>query len=211
MKNKYNKNKLFRNIYSLIKGKDVLDIGCIEHTINSKIDNPFWVHQFLKDNANVLGIDILKDEVKYLCDEGYNMKVANAETFELDKKFDVIFAGELIEHLSNPGLLLRQSKKHLKKDGLLILTTPNTFYLPRLLKCIKNIEDDPDVNPEHTTWFSPSTLCTLLTREGFDTISIKKFDAAAPKITLKSKFKNGLSGFLSKDIKGSLLVVAVKK
>lgn len=208
MNKKYNKSELFKIIYPLIKDKNVLDVGCIEHTSNAKIKNIFWVHNFLNDNSNVLGIDILEDDVKVLCDEGYNMEVANAETFELDKKFDVIFAGELIEHLSNPGLFLRQSRKHLKRNGYFVLTTPNTFYLPRLLGCIKNIEDNPIVNEEHTTWFSPSTLYSLLTREGFRILDIKRFDATAPKTTIKSRFKNGLSGFLSKEIKGSLLVIA---
>ena len=206
-KDKYKKNELFRSIYPFIKDKDVLDVGCVEHNSKARQENPFWVHEFLKDNSNVLGIDILEGEVKALCSKGYNMKVANAETFELGVKFGVIFAGELIEHLSNPGLFLSQSKKHLRKHGYLILTTLNTFYLPRLLKCIKNIEDDPQVNPEHTTWFSPSTLRALLNREGFDIISIKRFDATAPKETFRSKLKN----ILNKNIKGSLLVIAKMK
>lgn len=208
MKDKYNKSELFREIYPLINGRDVLDIGCIEHTVGAKINNPFWVHDFLKNNCNVLGIDILERDVKALCEEGYNMKVANAETFELGREFDAIFAGELIEHLSNPGLFLQQSKKHLKENGLLIITTPNTFYTPRLVGCIVKINDDPMVNIQHTNWFSPSTLKTLFEREGFNIVSIKRFDAAALKKTHTSRLKRSINKTLKKEVKGSLLVVA---
>lgn len=205
------KSELFKEIYTLIKSKDVLDVGCIEHTAIAKIKNPFWVHDFLNDNCNVLGIDILNNDINTLSKKGYNMKVANAETFELSKKFDIIFAGELIEHLSNPGLFLQQSKKHLKKGGLVILTTPNTFYAPRLFGCIKKVNDDPLVNKEHTNWFSPSTITTLLEREGFDVISIKRFDAASQLETFKSKFKKGINKTFNNKIKGSLLIIAEVK
>ncbi len=209
MKSKgYSKSELFNEILPLIKGKDVLDVGCVEHTINAIADNPFWVHSFLRDNSNVLGIDILEKEIKVFVAGGWNMKVANAETFELKEKFDVIFAGELIEHLSNPGLFLQQSKKHLKKNGLLVITTPNTFYAPRLLRSIFTLNDDPVANEEHTNWFSPTTLKTLFEREGFDIEYIKRFDAASLIKTSTSRFKKGFNRILKKDIRGSLLVVA---
>lgn len=205
---KYNQSELFKNIYPLVKDKSVLDIGCVEHTSESKNKNPFWVHEFLNDCCNVLGIDILEKDVNNLRNEGYNMRVANAETFMLDKKFDVVFAGELIEHLSNPGLFLQRSRDHLKDNGYLLLTTPNAFYPPRLLGCIRTMADDPTVNEEHTSWFSPTTLKTLLNREGFDVLYIKRFDATAPRKTIKSKAKKMFGRLLNKEIKGSLLVIA---
>ena len=40
---------------------------------------------------------------------------------------DGIFAGELIEHLENPGLFLSECKRVLKRNGVIIITTPNPF------------------------------------------------------------------------------------
>lgn len=209
-KEKIKKSELFQILIPFIKGKDVLDIGCVEHNTSSRLKNPFWIHQFLKDNCNVLGIDILKEDVKTLCSKGYNMKVGNAETFNLRKKFNVIFAGELIEHLSNPGLFIQQSKKHLKDEGLLILTTPNTFYVPRMLRSLAG-NDNPLVNEEHTSWFSPSTLQTLLGREGFKVIDIKRFEASTIKTSLKARIKKIFNKTFNYNIKESLLVIAQSK
>ena len=211
-KERIKKSELFVTIYPLIKGKKILDVGCVEHSSSAKDKNPFWVHDFLKSNGNVLGIDILKNDVDILKKEGYNMIVADAETFELQREFDIIFAGELIEHLSNPGLFLQQSKKHMNKNSLLILTTPNTFYSPRLFGCIGKLTDDPLVNEEHTNWFSPTTIKTLLEREGFDVLEIKRFDAVAEDIPLKARIKRSLNKTLKKEVKGSLLIIAeIKK
>ena len=38
-----------------------------------------------------------------------------------NKKFDLIFALSVLDHLENPIEILRNFKKHLKKDGRLIL------------------------------------------------------------------------------------------
>jgi cyclopropane fatty-acyl-phospholipid synthase-like methyltransferase len=48
------------------------------------------------------------------------------ESFDFtDKKYDLIIAVEVIEHLYSTRHFLEETKKKLKKKGLLILTTPN--------------------------------------------------------------------------------------
>ena len=42
-----------------------------------------------------------------------------------DVKFDCVICQEVIEHIENPWLLLRKINKVIKKDAILILTTPN--------------------------------------------------------------------------------------
>ena len=48
---------------------------------------------------------------------------ADAQAFEVDA--DVIFAGELIEHLWNPDGLIDSAAKSLPERGWLVITTPN--------------------------------------------------------------------------------------
>ena len=74
---------------------------------------------------NVVGIDINTSNVERLKRLGYdNIYIASAETFELQQQFDTIIAGELIEHLANPGLFLQQARKHLAPNGRIVITTP---------------------------------------------------------------------------------------
>jgi len=171
-------NERFKLIKPYIEDKDVLDVGCCdwcEQLIRGKNMHyeiaEGWLHGNIKKYAkNALCIDISKECIEFLKDKGYNAKVANAESFDLNQKFDVIVAGELIEHLSNFQGFFNSAKKHLREDGLLILTTPNVFYFKEALFLI--LRGYPSVNPDHTCWFDEITLRQLLDRFGFSVVKL---------------------------------------
>jgi len=152
-------------ITELVKGKDVIDVGGIKHTINSE-KNEFWLHKKLVESANsVLGIDILEEDVQRARKLGYNFIYGNAEQLDsyVNRKFDVCVAGELIEHLANPGLFLRSARNLLKDNGILVITTPNVFTLGNILRILKYIlRIESRVNKEHKAWYCFSTLRQLL-------------------------------------------------
>lgn len=143
---------------------DVLDVGVVQHDIKNA-SNKTWLHEKIYDFVGVnevVGIDMLDEEIKMLQERGYNVQAQNAEKMDFNRKFDTIVAGELIEHLSNPGKFLRKSSQHLRPGGSLIITTPNTFNILRFLYLIKNGE--VPCNPEHTGWYDPKTLNQLAHR-----------------------------------------------
>jgi SAM-dependent methyltransferase len=149
-----------------VKGPKVLDVGCTSHTL--EVGSPHWLHGRLRETpSSVTGIDISQENVETLRRAGFaNLHVQSAESFELAETFDTIVAGELIEHLANPGLFLRQARRHLNDGGTVVLTTPNPFslayFLYAFLKFPKTCQ-----NPEHTCWFCPRTMTELAERSGF--------------------------------------------
>ena len=127
---------VFEFLESKSKGKRVLDCGAAgEEGIGD--DSAYWLHGHIKKNADyVLGFDIEKKAVEKLRKNGYNIVQGDCENLKLDgvgKEFDLAFAGEIIEHLSKPGDFLDGLKKYLKKDGEVIITTPNAFSVFRFL------------------------------------------------------------------------------
>ncbi len=42
-----------------------------------------------------------------------------------DEFFDIVYAGEVFEHLYNPDFFLQEASRVLKKGGFIILSTPN--------------------------------------------------------------------------------------
>ncbi len=90
---------------------------------------------------------------------------------DLDRKFDTIVAGEVIEHLSNPGKFLESCKKHLKPNGRLIITTPYPFALMNIVYAILKFPKTCS-NPEHTQWFCLSNLRELARRYNYRIVSI---------------------------------------
>ena len=152
-------------IPTLIKDMDVLDVGCVEHSIENRRTGR-WLHEHLRRSASrILGLDYEHEEINKLRREGYNVLAADATAFEIDRQFDAVVAGELIEHLSNPGLFLECAHAHLSDEGLMVLTTPNAncliYFLENLLLG-KEID-----NPDHVSLYSPTTISLLLKRHGF--------------------------------------------
>ncbi len=147
-------------ITPLLAGRNVLDIGAA-----SGLNRPDWVHAGIARVASrVVGIDIDADKVAAARARGYDLRKVNAEGFDLGESFDVVFAGELIEHLADFSSFLRCAKAHLKPAGRLVLTTPNAFALSNF---IYRWGGKARIHQEHTCWFCEDTLTTLLRREGF--------------------------------------------
>lgn len=159
-------NARFDYIQPYIEGATVLDIGVVQHDIDST-ERDMWLHGLIADRAAYCkGIDIDEEGVEYLEEEGYDVELADAESFELGESFDVIVAGEIIEHLSNVGRFLDSVGAHLDENGVFIVTTPNPFYWGRFRDIL--LFGDKPVNPEHTCWFDSDTLEQVLDRHGFE-------------------------------------------
>ena len=143
----------------------VLDVGFYGQGVLET--DPNWVHGILKKQAaEVWGVDL---EFGVLPGPAAQYLKASAENFDFPVKFDVIFAGDLIEHLSNPGLFLDSCYRNLKDDGRLILTTPNCFNLYNLAEKLSKFE--PTVNSDHTCYFNTKTLKKLLAKNKWATES----------------------------------------
>ena len=192
-------------IIPLVQGKKVLDCGGIDHdNFALKHQRGLWLHDLLVQYAaSVLGVDILEDKVKEMNRRGYHFICQNVETLNLPEKFDVVVAGEIIEHLSNPGLFLQSIKAVLKEDGILILTTPNVHAILRLLQVLLSGEA---VHPEHTCWFSGKTLQQLLRLNGYQVRQLYWCNAEAHHWSIELFRK--LVSRVRKDLGQTLLIIA---
>ncbi len=166
-----------------VKGPSVLDIGCAGHV--PEPNSPYWLHgRIRKQFQDVVGIDINRENVGKLLKLGYtNIFVADAQNFSFSTTFDTIVAGEVIEHLSNPGEFLKNCKIHLKPYGRLVITTPYPFSLLHILYAIKNFPKTCS-NSEHTLWLCPQTLKELAKRYKLSVIHVEliedyRFDAGS--------------------------------
>ena len=151
---------------ALVSGPDVLHVGCVNHEPDPL--SPRWIHgRLLHRFPDAVGLDIDAGHIAELERMGYrNLTIANAETFDLGRRFDTILAGELIEHLSNPGAFLARCHAHLKPGGRVILSTPFPFSLAYSAYALAKYPKTCS-NAEHTTWYCPATLGELARREGF--------------------------------------------
>ena len=146
----------------LIEEKDVLDIGSIGQTNTYNLFDLYQAVNF----KSLTGIDLPEAEetVKSSFHIDYSKEnrdvsilSGNMEDYSFNKEFDVIVAGDVLEHVENQGLFLKNILKHLRQDGKFILTTPNAKALPVIFK----------PNPTHTLWHDKYTLRRILDISGF--------------------------------------------
>ncbi len=176
-------------VSDLIRTSDnVLDVGFWGHGVTWT--SPHWVHKILLQHARgVWGLDVVFDKGKLPQPSTFYYQ-GSAESFSTQNKFDVIFAGDLIEHLSNPGLFLSRAKEHLKEGGRLILSTPNTFNLFNIAEKVS--KGEPTVNKDHTCYFNSKTITQLLQKNGWEVLQVSYLYSLEPGFeeSWKKKFLN---------------------
>jgi SAM-dependent methyltransferase len=89
-------------------------------------------------------------------------------SFLNSQQFDVILAASIIEHLSNPGLMLKSFATLCNPNGRIIIVTPHVFGLLQFIRVAFYRREA--VNPQHTCWFSISILTELCSRYGLTPI-----------------------------------------
>lgn len=157
-----------------VAGKDVLDVGCVDHSADME-QGAGWLHGHIRRHArSTLGLDLEAEEVAKLVTRGYDVVCGDAEQVDLGRTFEVVVAGELIEHLSNPGRFLDNMARHLVPGGEILLTTPNPFYPKRLAEVF--VGGKAQVHPQHVSWYCPQTLEAALRRAGYVDIQVVPFN-----------------------------------
>jgi len=158
------------------RGKRVLHLGCTNYPYTEDaIQKNMLLHFELEKCSNELyGFDFDQPGIDILVNAGSkNLFQANLERLEnvpLDKTFDIIIAGEMIEHLSNAGLFLSGIKRFMDHDTRLILTTVNAYCAMRFIIYTlrgRGGENEP-VHPDHVSYYSYRTLKLMLDRHDFD-------------------------------------------
>jgi 2-polyprenyl-3-methyl-5-hydroxy-6-metoxy-1,4-benzoquinol methylase len=112
------------------KNKKVLDMGCRDGILTR--------HFIEKNEVTGLDIDQLALEA---CREKLNIETKWAD-FSLQipiptSSFDVVVAGEVIEHLPYPEITIAEISRILKPEGLFIGSVPNSYHIKNRLRVLK--------------------------------------------------------------------------
>ena len=155
-------------------GKKVLHLGCANYPYTQhSIDNDMLLHRDLEKTASrVYGFDFDQPGLDILAENGssdlYQADLERLDEVDLAETFDVIVAGEMIEHLNNPGLFLNGIQRFMSADTRLLLTTINAYCGMRFLwyglRGRGGLQEP--VHPDHVAYYSYSTLSLLVKRHG---------------------------------------------
>ncbi len=103
---------------------DILDVGCAQGTL---------ALQLAEAGHRVMAIDLRQEFLDYAASRYEYGEIdfvqGNVLDLELNRKFDLVFASQIVEHLVYPLKMVVGLKKLLKPGARLVVTTPNWHYL----------------------------------------------------------------------------------
>jgi 2-polyprenyl-3-methyl-5-hydroxy-6-metoxy-1,4-benzoquinol methylase len=173
VKNYYNPNiiikcftKIISNVPALPSYKinsKILDVGCGAGDTLVLLKEMGW---------KTYGLEIDKQAVSIAKKRGLTVRLGTYKELSAfpNNYFDTVRLYHVIEHLDNPLLCLKLIRNKLKKDGEVILGTPN--YLSLASKIFGKYWYHLDT-PRHIFVFSPKNLQMLVKKAGFKKTKIE--------------------------------------
>lgn len=163
------KSQTFKNIVSEfdLGNKAVWDIGCTYGE---------FLMYFGKGSE---GVTIVQEETDYAITRGLAVVTGNIEDpgFSVEKKFDVIFANNIFEHLYSPHNFLMKIKKNLAPEGLLILGVP---CIPKIVSLLRFKKFRGSLASNHINYFTRDTLVKTVESAGWRVEACRSFHFAHP-------------------------------
>jgi len=155
-----------------VRNQSVLHVGCTDYPITKqRLNNKTLLHAALGESGKkVFGIDNSEEGIQILRDYGFdNVALMDAETMNLKGRYDLIVAGDVLEHMTNPGLFLARTADLLEEQGTLVISVPNAFSFNVLKYALTTGEP---THKDHTYYFSVKTLVELCGRFGFTPVAL---------------------------------------
>jgi 2-polyprenyl-3-methyl-5-hydroxy-6-metoxy-1,4-benzoquinol methylase len=151
-------------------GERVLDVGCAEGRFTAEL---------ARAGTEVVGIDLAAEPLRRALARHpeLDMRLAPEEPpWDLDDaSFDVVWAGEVLEHVLDTAAWLSEVRRVLRSGGSLLVSTPahGPLTLARLGLSRRAFAAHFDPHGDHVRFYSRDTLTQLIGEFGFEAISVR--------------------------------------
>ena len=160
-------------------GLRVLDLGCGEGLFAAAL---------VAHGAHVVAADVVAEPLRRAGARGLETRLVALDgplAFD-DGAFDVVWAGEVIEHVVDVAGWLSEVRRMLPSGGRLLLTTPDVDAAPLATPAGR----DAWLHPlsDHLRFFSARTLPAVLAAAGFEAIGLGARDGTLTAEATRARF-----------------------
>ncbi len=158
----------YRKVYQILKkipkGK-ILEIGCCSGE---------FLELLKKDSWDVEGLEISEKAAKRGLKKGIKIQGydANKKLPFDDNVFDVVFAGELIEHTFDDIDFLKECKRIIKPNGRIIISTPNLISLKNRILMLFGKDPRFAIADYHYHVYTPHLIKRAFKKAGLSNIRL---------------------------------------
>lgn len=154
-----------------LASKSALDVGCGAGLLCEPL---------ARMGAAVTGVDAAPENVEaartHAAQSGLQIDYRAGEIAEQGLgKFDMVASMEVIEHVTDPPAFIAELGRHLKPDGLLLLSTPNRTAASRLflVEAAERLGQVPRGTHNWDQFLTPDELTTLLESAGLEVVAMQ--------------------------------------
>jgi len=177
-------------IADICRDQVVLDLGCYDETALVKVGTMHWLHGQISNVARrVDGVDMSAGIPPTGFRTSPNSVIYKGDAVGLEgvagigDDYDVVVAGEFIEHIEAPLVFLKKLRS-LFPGKTLIFSTPNG---PSVSSVLMGMIGREAQHPDHLANFSYKILNTLCLRAGFKSWEIVPYHFYASEMILRSR------------------------
>jgi SAM-dependent methyltransferase len=141
-------------------GRHVLDLGCRDGALT----------QAYAGGNEIVGVDADREALAEAQKLGIETRWADLDDalpFE-SGTFDIVVAGELLEHLRDPRSVVSEVLRVLRGGGTFVGSVPNAYRLKNRLRFLGGLK--PENDPTHLQMFAPNAVRALL--DGFEDVHL---------------------------------------
>jgi SAM-dependent methyltransferase len=160
----YHMERICRAVERVKREGQLLDVGCATGNFLDRMRR--------RGNWRVYGLEVNEKAARY-AQSRFGLEVFVGELGAADypeHSFDIVTLWNVMEHLHSPVDTLREIRRLLMDDGVLILSIPNADSLDARIFGDCWIGLDP---PRHLYAFSPRTVGQLLSKAGLEAIETR--------------------------------------
>jgi|SRR3989344_2967035 len=150
-------------------GSSVLDYGCGIGRYVGEI-------QKFNETFRIIGLDvsnqILRVAKKRFPKQTFIPVEPDQKLLIKSNSIDVVFAGDVIEHIFDTDLFVRELYRILKKPGVVVISTPYHGVIKNLALALLGFNIVFNVTGPHIRFFTKKSLTSLLESHGFKILKV---------------------------------------